>query len=177
MNNLVYINKDASIFPYFKNLEYYNITNSQFVNSEDTNQVKTVLTEKRQAREGIKKLINDKVVSAQIGIDDASLVANIMTVYLDQENRALLASLTKPLTISEIAKICKIPRSSAYRRTSFLLRNGYLRVCGYKKELGKKTKSAKFEKTIQNITIHISNNTNLVMLEIKKELFQKIGLR
>lgn len=161
MNNMVYLNQNPNKFLNIENLIATNTCDSRLMN--DTSSL------------GPEFFANDGNFP-HATIDEESLVKNIMTVYLDHANRAILASLTKPLTIREIIKVCKIPQSSAYRRITFLQKNGYIRICGYKKEFGKNTKSAKFEKTIQNITIHINDNTNLIMLNAKKELFQKIKL-
>jgi hypothetical protein len=77
------------------------------------------------------------------------------------------------MTIQEIVKSCKTPISSTYRRISFLLEKGYLRVAGYKKELGKKSKSTKFEKTIRNITIQMEEDTVSVILNINESIIKE----
>ncbi len=109
----------------------------------------------------------------EIEMRDKILVSNIMNVYLDSENRTILSCLKKPMTIQEIVTICKTPISSTYRRISFLLEKGYLRIAGYKKELGKKSKSTKFEKTIQNITIHIDESTVSVILNVSEDIIKE----
>ncbi len=109
----------------------------------------------------------------KIEVHDKILVSNIMNVYLDRENRTVLSCLKKPMTIQEIVKFCKTPISSTYRRISFLLEKGYLRVAGYKKELGKKSKSTKFEKTIHNIIIHIEEDTISVILNINEAMIKE----
>jgi hypothetical protein len=118
--------------------------------------------------------LENKIQSnTQIGIFDEILVSKIMNVYLNEENRIIFNMLKKPLTIQEIVTACKTRPSSTYRRISHLLKNGYVRISGYKKEIGKKSKSTKYEKTIQNITIHINDNLNLVILNIKKNIINE----
>jgi hypothetical protein len=112
----------------------------------------------------------------KIEVHDKSLVSNIMSVYLDRENRIVLGCLKRPMTIQEIVKSCKTPISSTYRRISFLLEKGYLRVAGYKKELGKKSKSTKFEKTIHNIIIHIEEDAISVILNINEAVIKESKL-
>jgi hypothetical protein len=112
----------------------------------------------------------------KIEVHDKSLVSNIMSVYLDRENRIVLGCLKRPMTIQEIVKSCKTPISSTYRRISFLLEKGYLRIAGYKKELGKKSKSTKFEKTIRNIIIHIEEDTISVILNINEAVIKESKL-
>lgn len=113
-------------------------------------------------------LINNKPHTT-IKIYDKKLISKIMRVYLDDDNLGIFYCLKTPLTIQEIANQCKMPLSTAYRRTSFLLASGYLQVAGCSKVFGKKNKSIKYEKTISGITINVNEKLSITLF-IKKNL-------
>jgi hypothetical protein len=114
--------------------------------------------------------------TTRIEIDDKVLITKILKVYMDEGNRSIFNSLTKPMTIQEILKTCKKPKSTIYRRISLLLKNGYLQISGYKKEFGKRNRSTKFKKTINDITIHMNANTNLIILTVDSKGIKTNGL-
>jgi hypothetical protein len=175
MPNLSIENGQSYQIPNIQELRKLFQHNSQFNNRSEPMiekmEMKGIGT--HDAKELVAKLLTDKKgtdATTQLIIFDKILVSNIMKAYLDVENLWILNCLIKPMTISEIAKNCKKPLSSTYRRISLLLRGGFLQISGYKREFGKKTISAKFEKTIQNITIHMNDTTNFIVLTIKDEL-------
>jgi len=159
-----------------KNHKNYLITNSQIMNDLQKiseyikKELVSVRHQKNDTGVGSHTETDKSHVTYKVEARDKILVSNIMSVYLDNENRAVLNCLKKPMTIQEIVKVCKTPISSTYRRISFLLEMGYLRVAGYKKELGKKSKSMKFEKTIQNIMICIEDGAVLIVLNIDEDI-------
>jgi hypothetical protein len=160
-----------------KNQENHEIMNSQIMG--DLQKISKYVKNELPAHSKEKELVVESTATHnthsthKIEVYDKSLVSNIINVYLDKENRTVLSCLKKPMTIQEIVKSCKTPISSTYRRISFLLEKGYLRVAGYKKELGKKSKSTKFEKTIRNITIQMEEDAVSVTLNINESIIKE----
>lgn len=73
-------------------------------------------------------------------IKDESLIKQILEMVGDKESRKILEQVAKkPLAVPEILEICKLSKTSGYRKINNLNRNWYLIITGF--ELTSKKKS------------------------------------
>lgn len=99
-------------------------------------------------------------------IKDKKMVNSMVEILGDKEYRKIIESmLSKPLLISEIIETLKLPKTSAYRKINFLIRNGFL--IGVSKEFTKKRRSIqKYTTLFQKINFEMNTNQSFVKLSI-----------
>ncbi|MDH3278349.1 MAG: hypothetical protein OEL77_05260 [Nitrosopumilus sp.] len=116
----------------------------------------------------LKKLKDSYLVT----IKDESLVNLIVEILGDKEYRMIIEStLFKPLLITEIIDVCKLPKTSAYRKINYLLRNGFLTGAG--KEFTAKRRSVEKLSTIfQKINFELDKNQKVIKLVVFESIIK-----
>lgn len=121
------------------------------------------------------KILKDSVM---ITIKEKNLVHLILEILGDNEYRRIIEStIKKPLLISEIINISQLPKTSGYRKISFLIRNGFLMAV--KKELTVKRRSIeKFTTIFDKISFEVNKNQSVVEFELPlKTIEQSSSIR
>ncbi|HET8793435.1 MAG TPA: hypothetical protein VFM31_06560 [Nitrososphaeraceae archaeon] len=170
MDLLIYQGIGEKNFPISKNMDKLPLGNNQISTilkkSKSVSLLEEIIENIQLGKQFF--LINNKPHAA-IKIYDKEFISKIMRIYLNDDNLGIFYCLKIPLTIQEIVNQCKMPLSTAYRRVSFLLSNGYLQVTGCSKSFDKKNKSTKYEKTISGITINVNEKPSITLF-IKKSI-------
>ena len=120
--------------------------------------------------------------SVLVTLKDRNLTNLIIEILGDKEFRRIIeATLVRSLLISEIIEICKLPKTSGYRKISYMIRNGLLHPV--KTEFTKKRRGIeRYSPIFKKITIEMTHNQNSVKLEIplpiikQSSFLQKISL-
>ena len=114
---------------------------------------------------------NIKNKSVIIVIKDELLIKQILEILGDIESRSVLEQVAKkPLSVPEILKICKLSKTSGYRKINNLNRNGYLVRTGF--ELTSKKRAVdKYTMFWEKITIEMKEGTYIVKIKISKNVF------
>ena len=109
-------------------------------------------------------------------IKDKSLVKQILEMIGDKESRKILEQVAnKPLVVPEILKICKLSKTSGYRKINNLNRNGYLVITGF--ELTNKKRSVdKYTMFWEKIMIEIKEGTYMVKIKISMSVFNSSSI-
>ena len=104
--------------------------------------------------------------SSIVTIKEKNLINSIMKILGDDEYRKIIEStLIRPLLISEIIEIGRLPKTSGYRKINYLIRNGFL--IGVGKEFTVKRRSVeKFTTIFQKIILEIYQKQSFVKLTI-----------
>ena len=112
-----------------------------------------------------------KKKSLIIVIKDKLLIKQILEILGDIESRSVLEQVAKkPLSVPEILKICKLSKTSGYRKINNLNRNGYLVRTGF--ELTSKKRAVdKYTMFWEKITIEMKEGTYIVKIKISKNVF------
>jgi len=75
--------------------------------------------------------VNKNYSKSWISIEERYPVQLILESFIDEDKRKILVSVAdKSLSLSDILKTCKIPRTSGYRKINSLLKNGFLQTAG-----------------------------------------------
>ena len=108
-----------------------------------------------------------------VTIKDKNLIDLFLEVLGDKEyGRIIESSISKPLLITEIIDICQLPKTSAYRKINYLLRNGFLIEAG--KEFTAKRRSVEKLSTIfQKINFELDENQKLIKLTIPAKIVEQ----
>jgi len=120
------------------------------------------------------KIINFEEIkknSLVLLIKDESLIKQILEMVGDKESRKILEQVAKkPLAVPEILKICKLSKTSGYRKINNLSRNGYLIRTGF--ELTSKKRAVdKYTMFWEKITIEMKEGIYVVKIKISMSVF------
>ena len=112
-----------------------------------------------------------KKKSVIIAIKDELLIKQVLEMIGDIESRSVLEQVAKkPLSVPEILEICKLSKTSGYRKINNLNRNGYLVRTGF--ELTSKKRAVdKYTVFWEKITIEMKEGTYIVKIKISKKIF------
>jgi transposase len=89
----------------------------------------------------------------------------------DKESRKILEQVAKkPLSVPEILQICKLSKTSGYRKINNLNRNGYLVRTGFVFTSKKRTVD-KYTMFWEKIIIEMKEGTYVVKMKISKKSF------
>jgi len=104
-------------------------------------------------------------------IKDESLIKQILEMVGDKKSRKILEQVAKkPLAVPEILKICKLSKTSGYRKINNLSRNGYLVRTGF--ELTSKKRAVdKYTMFWEKVMIEIKEGTYFVKIKISMSVF------
>jgi len=112
-----------------------------------------------------------KKKSVTMSIKDELLIKQILEMVGDKESRRVLEEVAKkPLSVPEILKICKLSKTSGYRKINNLNRNGYLVRTGFEFTT-KKRAVDKYTMFWENIRIEMKEGTYIVKIKISKNIF------
>lgn len=108
-----------------------------------------------------------------VTIKDKILVDLFLEILGDKEyGKIIEATISKPLLITEIIDICRLPKTSAYRKINFLLRNGFLNEV--RKEFTAKRRSVERLSTVfQKINFELDENQKVVKLTIPTKIIKQ----
>ena len=108
-----------------------------------------------------------------VTIKDKNLINLVLEIFGDSEYRNIIeSSFAKPLLITEIIDLCKISKTSGYRKINFLIRNGFLVHEG--KELTVKRRTVeKFTTIFQKINFEMNKNKKFVKFVIPEKIFEQ----
>ncbi len=108
-----------------------------------------------------------------VTIKDKNLINLVLEIFGDSEYRNIIeSSFAKPLLITEIIDLCKISKTSGYRKINFLIRNGFLVHEG--KELTVKRRTVeKFTTIFQKINFEMNKNQSFVKFVIPEKIFEQ----
>ncbi len=120
------------------------------------------------------KIINFEEIkknSLVLLIKDESLIKQILEIVGDKESRKILEQVAKkPLAVPDILKICKLSKTSGYRKINNLSRNGYLIRTGF--ELTSKKRAVdKYTIFWEKIMMEIKEGTYFVKIKISMSVF------
>ncbi len=104
-------------------------------------------------------------------IKDESLIKQILEMLGDKESRKILEQVAKkPLAVPEILKICKLSKTSGYRKINNLSRIGCLVRTGF--ELTSKKRAVdKYTMFWEKIIIEMKEGTYVVKIKISMSVF------
>ena len=104
-------------------------------------------------------------------IKDESLIKQILEMVGDNESRKILEQVAKkPLAVPEILKICKLSKTSGYRKINNLSRNGCLVRTGF--ELTSKKRAVdKYTMFWEKIKIEMKEGIYVVKIKISMRVF------
>jgi len=108
-----------------------------------------------------------------VTIKDKNLVNLVLEIFGDEEYRKIIeATFVKPLLISEIIDICRLPKTSGYRKINYLIRNGFLN--GVEKEFTIKRRSIeRFTTIFQKISFEMNKNQSFVKFIIPQKIIEQ----
>jgi len=108
-----------------------------------------------------------------VTIKDKNLVHLVLEIFGDEEYRKIIeAVIVKPLLISEIIDICRLPKTSGYRKINYLIRNGFLIVA--EKEFTIQRRSIeRFTTIFQKISFEMNKNHSFVKLVIPQKVIEQ----
>jgi len=109
--------------------------------------------------------------SLTISIKDELLIKQILEMLGDKESRSILEQVAKKsLSVPEILEICKLSKTSGYRKINNLNRNGYLVRTGF--ELTSKKRAVdKYTMFWEKIIIEMKEGKYIVKIKISKKIF------
>ena len=112
-----------------------------------------------------------KKKSLVLSIKDESLIKQILEMLGDKESRQILEQVTKkPLAVPEILEICKLSKTSGYRKINNLNRNGYFIIAGF--ELTSKKRAVdKYTIFWEKIMIEMKEGSYIVKIKISMSVF------
>ena len=106
-----------------------------------------------------------------LAIKDELLIKQILEMLGDKESRKILEQIAKkPLSVPEILKVCKLSKTSGYRKINYLNRNGYLIRTGFELTI-KKRAVDKYTMFWEKITIEMKEGVYIVKIKISKKVF------
>jgi hypothetical protein len=112
-----------------------------------------------------------KKSSLVMTIKDELLIKQILEMVGDKESRKILEQVAKkPLSVPEILEICKLSKTSGYRKINNLNRNGYLVRTGFE-FTSKKRAVDKYTMFWEKIIIEMKEGTYIVKIKISKKIF------
>lgn len=108
-----------------------------------------------------------------VTIKDEKLVNLFLEILGDKEYGKIIEStLLKPLLITEIIDVCKLPKTSAYRKINYLLRNGFLIETG--KEFTAKRRSVeRLSSIFQKMNFELDQNQKVIKLTIPESVIKQ----
>jgi hypothetical protein len=111
-----------------------------------------------------------------IVIKDELLIKQILEMVGDKESRRVLEQVgKKSLSVPEILEICKLSKTSGYRKINNLNRNGYLIRSGF--ELTTKKRAVdKYTMFWEKIIIEMKEGTYIVKIKISKKIFNSSSI-
>ena len=117
--------------------------------------------------------IKNQKTSIIVTLKDKNLINLVLEIFGDSEYRNIIEySFAKPLLITEIIDLCKISKTSGYRKINFLIRNGFLVQEG--KELTVKRRTIeKFTTIFQKINFEMNKKNNFVKFVIPPKIFEQ----
>jgi len=100
-------------------------------------------------------------VEKRFTISDSAISRSILKVFSDDEmSKILNASIGEPWTISEILEKLDIPKTSGYRKISFLIEEGLLIKTGY--DLTENRRAVdKYKSLFDNVNIDFNNKVTV----------------
>ena len=109
--------------------------------------------------------------SLVISIKDKSLIKQILEMVGDKESRKILEQIAKkPLAMPEILEICKLSKTSGYRKINNLNQSGYLIITGF--ELTSKKRAVdKYTMFWEKIIIEMKEGSYIVKIKISMSVF------
>ena len=109
-------------------------------------------------------------------IKDESLIKQILGMVGDKESREILEQVAKkPLAVPEILEICKLSKTSGYRKINNLNRNGYLVITGF--ELTTKKRAVdKYTMFWEKIMIEMKEGKYIVKIKISMSVFNNSSI-
>ena len=106
-----------------------------------------------------------------LSIKDELLIKQILEMLGDKESREILEQVAKkPLSVPEILKICKLSKTSGYRKINYLNRNGYLIRTGFGLTI-KKRAVDKYTMFWEKITMEMKEGSYIIKIKISKKVF------
>jgi len=117
-----------------------------------------------------------KKKSLVITIKDESLIKQILEMVGDKETRKILEEVAKkPLAVQEILEICKLSKTSGYRKINNLNRNGYLIIKGF--ELTSKKRAVdKYTMFWEKIMIEMKEGKYIIKIKISISVFNNSSI-
>jgi len=117
-----------------------------------------------------------KKKSLVITIKDESLIKQILEMVGDKETRKILEEVAKkPLAVPEILEICKLSKTSGYRKINNLNRNGYLIIKGF--ELTSKKRAVdKYTMFWEKIMIEMKEGKYIIKIKISISVFNNSSI-
>ena len=114
--------------------------------------------------------------SLVITIKDESLIKQILEMIGDKESRKILEQVAKkPLAVPKILEICKLSKTSGYRKINNLNRNGYLVITGF--ELTTKKRAVdKYTMFWEKIMIEMKEGKYIVKIKISMSVFNSSSI-
>ena len=117
-------------------------------------------------RNKIVEIARDQASSGWIEISDPAMVDTIVSTYGNALNRKILNSCaTKPHTMMEILKAIKMPQTTGYRRTIYLIKGQFLFSHNEVHSGGKQIK--RYLSTFKEIEFHISKDQELIRVKFQ----------
>ena len=117
-------------------------------------------------RNKIVEAARDQASSGWVEIKDPAMVDTIVSTYGNALNRKILNSCaTKPHTMMEILRSTKVPQTTGYRRTLYLIKGQFLFSHHEIQRGGKQIK--KYLSTFKEIEFHISKDQELIRVKFQ----------
>jgi len=118
------------------------------------------------------KETNGDVKNEWITIQDQNIAKTFLEALGDPDKKAILDSvLDKPLIVTEILKICKMPQTSGYRKINSLIEEGLLLRNGY--DIKDNRKVTKYETIFKNIDIKVGKNSVRIKTQMNEEILEE----
>jgi hypothetical protein len=124
--------------------------------------------------EGIERQILEKIVNIEksvnnekrwVTLEDSHLIETMLKAIGDEDKKNIInAVIDKPLIISEILEISKIPQTSGYRKVNSLIENGILIPQGYVTTHDGKQVTM-YKAIFENISITMEKNKVVVKVQ------------
>lgn len=111
--------------------------------------------------------------SALITIKNKNFLNFLIELFGDEEYRNIIKkTLANPLLISEIISQCELPKTSGYRKTSYLIRNGILK--SHQREFtAKRRKIERYTPIFKKFIFEINEKQTKINLELPLEVINQ----
>jgi predicted transcriptional regulator len=110
--------------------------------------------------------------SVIILIKDNSLVEQFLEAFGDKESRRIIEQvLKKPLLISEVLEICKLSKTSGYRKINSLIRNGFLIKTSHEMT-NKNREISRYSMFYKKVNMEMENGRYIIKVKILKNIFE-----
>jgi len=114
---------------------------------------------------------NEEKNSIILSIKEESLIKQFLEMIGDKELRSIIEQVgKKSLSVPEILKICKLSKTSGYRKINKLNRDGYLVITGFEFTT-KKRAVDKYSLFWEKIIIEMKDGKYIVKIKISKNIF------